>query len=1246
MQVKKENELLVKNNKQNFSDKDDILLIKLYRKIKNLEKNRKKNLYTKYDNIHDTSPWTGMRKKPSERFRLVKAHNKDKVDEYDNNLNQLKNYYENYKSFYTIKQEKQAAKELQKKNKKDEADKIKLLKKQEKLKIKELKKQEADKIKLLKKQDKLKIKELKKQEADKIKLLKKKEAERIKNIKKQEEIKQVKKDVNEAIEEYKNKQNENKPVDINKLRNEGIRRILIKIENLLTNNTEAIFYVNDLSKYNITTKEFLIIVKNNIKSYDKIILEIMEQNFEKLYRVLNDENLNNISTFSNENIKRLSSNLTYSDAQFVEFYYNAIRYKLSKIIPAATYNKFKGKFLYFTNNTDIEMSRYGLYKELTQDKIDIINSNNCLYIALETLKMSTFKLQKFKSIVKTRHISICKLNEITELLNITIELYKFKNDEIGKHLKTTYGNNDLEIYKIGFYENHYFIYDNINYTAYSLINYFTLKDIKDFNKIYSTNSKGSYNKDEKRASINSLNALKIFQENKLMKPMDNNTINIFNTLFYDELKTTADDIEIIINDNEFKPADNLDNKGFINDDEIDEINLRKDNYNYCSFDFESFTKDGEIIPFLANLRSMDGKTLFTSYGENCVLDLLNSIKSDTCLIAHNCKFDYSFICNHLYKKQELFSGSRFICCKAIYNKHQLYIKDFYNLVAAPLKDMNKIFGLGTTIKEYIPYNLYNDESLNILKCKYAPYDLCMTYIKNKDDKATFLENCEKWRCFTTDKSKINIVKYAEEYCIIDNIVLCESYKTFQKWIMDAFNININDCLTTSSISRKLLQNKRVFKGCYKNCGAIQQYLKKFIVGGRVMCQDNKKHKVDDYIMPVDANSLYPSALVKTGFIKGKPKKLMPGSTYENIKDYTHYFIRIKIKKVGRSLLFGLQSVKDENGILNFTNDLCNNKIHYVDKNGLEDLIKYQKIEFDIIDGIYYDEGRNYDIKNLVDELYFIRQKRVKEENPIEMVYKLVLNSIYGIMIENEHTEQILNFDSESEFNIYLDLHHESISQYVNTGKNKYRVYVKSEISNHFNCSHLGIDILSYSKRIMNDLMSLCEINNINPYYQDTDSAAFLEKDIDAIEKLYFKEYGKNLVGAELGQFKTDLKIKGCENVRGLNAVFLGKKAYHILMTGTDKKTGATVICDKIRMAGVSDTTILYEIDNQMTEHGEKRFKDCKHLYDILFEGEEVPFDLCETDILTGKPGKFKVDYNKLNLNKTQKQHFIRKRQFK
>ena len=65
-------------------------------------------------------------------------------------------------------------------------------------------------------------------------------------------------------------------------------------------------------------------------------------------------------------------------------------------------------------------------------------------------------------------------------------------------------------------------------------------------------------------------------------------------------------------------------------------------------------------------------------------------------------------------------------------------------------------------------------------------------------------------------------------------------------------------------------------GCYDNVyqvsGVIQQFISKFVVGGRVMTANNKQHHVKTKIADVDYCSLYPSAMYcMLGFLMGLPK---------------------------------------------------------------------------------------------------------------------------------------------------------------------------------------------------------------------------------------------------------------------------------------------------------------------------------------------------------------------------------------
>ena len=78
----------------------------------------------------------------------------------------------------------------------------------------------------------------------------------------------------------------------------------------------------------------------------------------------------------------------------------------------------------------------------------------------------------------------------------------------------------------------------------------------------------------------------------------------------------------------------------------------------------------------------------------------------------------------------------------------------------------------------------------------------------------------------------------------------------------------------------------------------------------------------------------------------------------------------------------------------FSNELAGETV-YIDKTGLEGLIEFHKADFEIIDGYYFDEGRNNKINTVIRHLYNTRVKFKIEKNPTQVAIKLLLNSMYG-----------------------------------------------------------------------------------------------------------------------------------------------------------------------------------------------------------------------------------------------------------
>ena len=164
------------------------------------------------------------------------------------------------------------------------------------------------------------------------------------------------------------------------------------------------------------------------------------------------------------------------------------------------------------------------------------------------------------------------------------------------------------------------------------------------------------------------------------------------------------------------------------------------------------------------------------------------------------------------------------------------------------------------------------------------------------------------------------------------------------------------------------------------------------------------------------------------FLEDKPKVLNDKS-YEFLQQQDGYYIRIKHRKLNKHLDFPLTSKINENGVRHFINDM-ENEIIYIDKVGLEELVKYHKAEFEIIDGYYYNEGRNDTINHVIEDLHNLRAKLNKDKNPAQIVIKLLMNSMYGkTIIKPVETDTIVK-DNKDDFEKYISYKYNYIDSVI------------------------------------------------------------------------------------------------------------------------------------------------------------------------------------------------------------------------
>jgi len=250
------------------------------------------------------------------------------------------------------------------------------------------------------------------------------------------------------------------------------------------------------------------------------------------------------------------------------------------------------------------------------------------------------------------------------------------------------------------------------------------------------------------------------------------------------------------------------------------------------------------------------------------------------------------------------------------------------------------------------------------------------------------------------------------------------------------------------------------------------------------------------------------------------------------------------------------------------------------------------------------------LKPAIRKLFNKRLEEKAKGNPIQNVYKLLMNSAYGkCMLKPIETEtKIIKADK---FEDYLSRNYNFIREYTKLNNYYYMFKTTKTINEHYNNVYFAVEVLSSSKRIMNNVMCLAEQNNFNMYYTDTDSIHIDEIAIEPLARLYKEKHGTDLIGKNLGQFHSDFDsdiIK--KNIVATKSYFLGKKCYIDKLEGLNEND-EKVVDYHIRLKGIPNSSIKYysEIhDIGLLEQYKMLYKGKSIKYDLLAGGKNVSFE--------------------------------------
>lgn len=916
-------------------------------------------------------------------------------------------------------------------------------------------------------------------------------------------------------------------------------------------------------------------------------------------------------------------------------YFDAISF--TSIDSNTTRKDNRGSFFPYLNKSGLDLARYQIFDTLIEKGRQRKELNDsCFVYALQQAGVDVDVLNKMRSRIHIRKLGLKKMDDICDEFDLHVIVHDLEatnnHSRFRVNNKTYFGSKDGQVIHINSFKGHYFIDEPTKYSVqYIQHKYIQHEDIND--ECYNKRLKGKYwcKIHEAKYMCSSGRLIKMLFDANYFEPITYENSRILSTTLYNNVELDIKDLHY----NE-KYCTKL-----MQPPSEKKKNVR---HTYYYADFEADVSTKPHTPYICVLQSLKGAGRKVFKGADCAKQLVEFLSTcfNPCVYFHNLRYDFSFIAQYGVNAS-IQNGSWLLTASIDYNGTKIEFKDTLPILSCKLSALPSMFNIQDIQKELFPYKYYTIERLekNVGVIAEAGKDEDKPW--TDDDYKTFNENIDKIGC-RIDTDYFDMYQYAEFYCKQDVNILRIAFNKFSEDFQKEFGINPFDFISISSLANEVFKRRVYYPNgnLYELGGHVREFVANAVYGGRCMTAYNKKwindseesgHTISDY----DAVSLYPSAMSRLYTVEGVPEVINYSAQGlknipQELEKYSAYIVEIKITNVGKHYPFPLIVKRTADGNLNDDNiDEEHPYTMILDNIYLEDLVNFQQITFDVIRGYGWTGKKDYRIQEEIKKIFDKRLEYKKTNNPLQQLYKLIMNSCYGKCIEKPHMKKVQYVkdsnvknkkNSYNQYIRYLEKHYEEIVEDVDIGNGIHKISRLKPIDGHYNNSLLGIQILSMSKRIMNEVMCLAYDIGCHIFYQDTDSMHIYTDDLDKLEKAYFEKYHRELKGKNLCQFHSDFP-----EVNGGNrgevpvaklSIFLMKKLYLDVLTDSSTK-----IDYMTRAKGISQSAITAAA---------KREGGYIELYKKIFNGDSIAFDNAE-----GAPSfKFNKDFS-VNSN----EHFIR-----
>lgn len=336
--------------------------------------------------------------------------------------------------------------------------------------------------------------------------------------------------------------------------------------------------------------------------------------------------------------------------------------------------------------------------------------------------------------------------------------------------------------------------------------------------------------------------------------------------------------------------------------------------------------------------------------------------------------------------------------------------------------------------------------------------------------------------------------------------------------------------------------------------------------------------VVDALVDFDATSMYASAMTLYKYPVGTPRVLLSDEfdsvmTLLNTQRYDKTCIIRCDVDFDRPERFCTALISESvDGHLEY-NFLKKERIEICSVD-LEEAIKYNGAHVTKVYDVLQWDSTAFIFRHCIKQLFELRLKN--KNNAVGDCCKTLMNSSYGRLIMKILDTQTKVYSDNESFD--ADLLRGAVDGFTALNEEQVLASVRKDLNDNSvtDPSHLGVFILAYSKRIMNQCVD--KFNGFQDwentfYYTDTDSMIIKKSLLDQLknEVVSFPKHKNDtnvipVVGKGMGQLHDDLDLIDAKIVRG---IWIRPKLYLLEYIGKNKKTGEMEKDFHVRSKGVS-----------------------------------------------------------------------------